>query len=98
MSILSILFILGLDIEKQQRMTPPNLSETSPIQSAADGAFNDEKYAESYSGKGMSGEHDYSAPDTLFIGNLPFDTNEHVISEAFSKYGTVVNARIPRDM
>jgi RNA recognition motif-containing protein len=35
--------------------------------------------------------------DTLFVANLSFDTREDTVSKAFSKYGTVVEVRLPTD-
>jgi hypothetical protein len=35
--------------------------------------------------------------DTLFVANLSFDTREDTVSKAFSKYGTVLEVRLPTD-
>ena len=35
--------------------------------------------------------------NTLYVGNLPFSTNEEALKELFSQQGTVLSARIVTD-
>ena len=87
-----------LDNKNQRPLTPPNLSARTPNKSAA-AALAAEKDAEFYGPKDKADNRakpfgDFTS-DTLFIGNLAFAADENAIVEAFSKYGTVVNARMP---
>ena len=34
---------------------------------------------------------------TIFVGNVSFEANEEMLSEAFSKYGTITGVRLPTD-
>lgn len=47
--------------------------------------------------KSKSEEPSSPVSDTLFIGNLSFNTVEDTLYSAFEKYGTIVSVRIPTD-
>jgi len=38
-----------------------------------------------------------AASNTLFIGNISFNSDENSIRNAFSQYGNVVSVRLPTD-
>jgi RNA recognition motif-containing protein len=44
-----------------------------------------------------NGDRTCPSSDTLFVGNLSFDTSEDIVSKAFSKCGTVLGVRLPTD-
>jgi RNA recognition motif-containing protein len=43
------------------------------------------------------GDRTFQLSNTLFVGNLSFDTGEDTVSKAFSEYGTVLGVRLPTD-